>query len=231
MIINYAQINLRDQIRKGETIPLQFTYEAANCRIFYTPQTFYNYTALWKYAADAIWSNSTKFCVKNSTGFATTNGSDTAGPPVHLLSPSAAAPPPPPAKLGSVIMSILDGPTAEQTTLHDSVGSSHKKSKLGSPCSDKTNPCYPSHDWYCYPKYVSGCDKKGKPIFTSGCVHTCFPVGDYCTNHNNCAPFANSTKSKSVLKHQFGFCPPAPAPCQKSTSSGIPGKYQGGGGV
>ncbi|PMD46382.1 peptidase S41 family protein-like protein [Hyaloscypha variabilis F] len=57
MSISYAQINLRDQIRQGETVPLQFTYEAANCRIFYTAQTFYNYTNLWRYAADAIYSN------------------------------------------------------------------------------------------------------------------------------------------------------------------------------
>lgn len=83
MSILYAQINIRDQIRKGDTIPVQFTYEAANCRIFYTPQTFYNYAALWKYAADAIWSNPA-LCVKNSTGYAV-NGSDTTGPPTELL--------------------------------------------------------------------------------------------------------------------------------------------------
>ena len=54
-------INLRDQIRSGadeaSPIPLQFQYEAADCRIFYTPKTWYNYTNLWTYAANAIWSD------------------------------------------------------------------------------------------------------------------------------------------------------------------------------
>jgi hypothetical protein len=226
MSINYAQINLRDQIRKGETIPLQFTYEAANCRIFYTPQTFYNYENLWKYAADAIWNNPA-LCVQNSTGYATTNGSDTAGPPADIAPPSAAAVAPP-VKLGSVIMSVLDGPPTEQTTLHDATGSTHKKSTLGSSCSTK-NPCFPSSEWYCYPQYVS-CVKGKATKPAPGCVKTCFPVGDYCGGNNNCKPFLNTTRAESIFKHQDGFCPPAPAPCQKTGSSGIPGKYAGGGG-
>lgn len=54
--ITYMGFNLRDQIKEGSDVPLQFLYEAANCRIFYTPETFYNYTALWKYAAAATWT-------------------------------------------------------------------------------------------------------------------------------------------------------------------------------
>jgi hypothetical protein len=82
VFVTFASINLRDQVRKGETIPLQFAYEAADCRIFYTPQTIYNYTALWQYAADAIWSKPS-LCVKGSTGFAITgtNKTDFVGPP------------------------------------------------------------------------------------------------------------------------------------------------------
>ncbi|KAH8817199.1 hypothetical protein F5884DRAFT_874120 [Xylogone sp. PMI_703] len=77
----FADINLRDQVRRDDTIPLQFAYEAADCRIFYTPKTIYNYTALWQYAADAIWTNP-KLCVAGSTGFATTgtNTTDFVGP-------------------------------------------------------------------------------------------------------------------------------------------------------
>jgi hypothetical protein len=67
--VTYASINLRDQVRENETVPLQFAYEAADCRIFYTPHTFYNYSALWQYAADAIWTNPS-LCVNGSTGFA-----------------------------------------------------------------------------------------------------------------------------------------------------------------
>ena len=79
--VSYATINLRDQVRPNETVPLQFIYEAADCRIFYTVDTFYNYTLLWQYAADAIWTNSS-LCVNGSTGFASTAGapSDLNGP-------------------------------------------------------------------------------------------------------------------------------------------------------
>lgn len=74
-----ASINLRDQIRKGEdaNTPTQFLYEAADCRIFWTPATVFNYSALWQYVADAIWKNST-LCVAGSTVHAskTASGSD-----------------------------------------------------------------------------------------------------------------------------------------------------------
>ncbi|CCD42796.1 similar to peptidase S41 family protein [Botrytis cinerea T4] len=48
VFVYFADINLRDQVRKNEEIPLQFAYEAADCRIYYTPQTVYNYTNLWR---------------------------------------------------------------------------------------------------------------------------------------------------------------------------------------
>lgn len=78
--IDVASFNLRDQVRRGENFPLQFAYEAADCRIFYTPQTFNNYTALWQYAADAIWTNP-KLCVPGSTNqLSAGNVTDKAGP-------------------------------------------------------------------------------------------------------------------------------------------------------
>lgn len=79
--INVASINLRDQVRKDDTTPLQFAYEAADCRIWYTPQTLYNYTMLWKYAADSIWG-SKDLCVSGSKGYSTTgtNKTDFVGP-------------------------------------------------------------------------------------------------------------------------------------------------------
>lgn len=73
--VTFASINLRDQVRPNETTPLQFAYEAADCRIFYTPSTFYNYSALWQYAADAIWTNPS-LCVNGSTGFASLPGAE-----------------------------------------------------------------------------------------------------------------------------------------------------------
>ena len=58
-IYTYAGFNLKDAIRKENPTgpPLQFTYEAADCRIFYTNQTIYNYINLWNYVVDAFYRN------------------------------------------------------------------------------------------------------------------------------------------------------------------------------
>lgn len=77
----YAGINLRDQIRKDQDTPLQFLYEAADCRIYFTPQTFWNFTNLWTYTVKAAWDNP-KLCVEGSTGFSSKSTSNaTVGPP------------------------------------------------------------------------------------------------------------------------------------------------------
>jgi hypothetical protein len=68
-----AGISLRNQVREGETTPLQMQFEAADCRIFYTPLTFNNFTNLWKYAAAAVWTNP-GLCARGSTGYATGKG-------------------------------------------------------------------------------------------------------------------------------------------------------------
>lgn len=64
--ISYAGFNIKDFVRKGENVPLQFIYEAADCRIFYTARTIYNYLNLWNYVVDAIWRNPS-LCVEGST--------------------------------------------------------------------------------------------------------------------------------------------------------------------
>ena len=88
-LISSARINLRDQIRQGGNVPLQFVYEAADCRISYTQQTFLNYTALWEYAANAIWSTP-ELCVQGSTGYASNSTfTDTQGPPGSSADPNA----------------------------------------------------------------------------------------------------------------------------------------------
>ena len=79
-------INLRDQIRKNQyDVPLQFVYDAADCRIFYTAETYINYTKLWSYAARAV--DDPTLCVAGSTGFATTGGN------LQQASPAPASPP------------------------------------------------------------------------------------------------------------------------------------------
>ncbi|KAH6676236.1 hypothetical protein B0J14DRAFT_507528 [Halenospora varia] len=75
-----SSINIRDQVRPSSTVPLQFTYDAATCRIFFTPNTVTNYAALWTYAAKAMWNDSS-LCVKDSTGYSTSSETDTRLPP------------------------------------------------------------------------------------------------------------------------------------------------------
>ncbi|KAL9109652.1 MAG: hypothetical protein Q9227_005689 [Pyrenula ochraceoflavens] len=100
--ITSVSLNLRDQIRKeNPATPVQFLYEAANCRIFYTPDTIFNYSNLWAYAAAAIWSNPS-LCVQGSTGFAT-------GP--SSSSPSAPQPPPQRQNINPISLPSLAGLT------------------------------------------------------------------------------------------------------------------------
>ncbi|KAF2836962.1 hypothetical protein M501DRAFT_978717 [Patellaria atrata CBS 101060] len=57
-------VNSRDGLREGDEsgIPLQFVYEAADCRIFYTPEMTVDVTTIWKAAADTQW-NGKSSCV------------------------------------------------------------------------------------------------------------------------------------------------------------------------
>ena len=85
VLITFIGINLRDQIRKDkEDIPVQFLYDAADCRIFYTADTWNDYSSLWTYAANAI--SDPKLCVAGSTGHASTGTGSQAAPPRPSLS-------------------------------------------------------------------------------------------------------------------------------------------------
>lgn len=46
--------------------PLQFLYEPANCRFFYTKDMIYGPEVTWKRAADAAFNDPDKFCVEGS---------------------------------------------------------------------------------------------------------------------------------------------------------------------
>lgn len=56
-------VNSRDGLRANDTsgVPLQFIYEEANCRLYYTPEMTVDITAVWQAAADAQWGD--KECV------------------------------------------------------------------------------------------------------------------------------------------------------------------------
>jgi hypothetical protein len=78
-----AGFNLRDQIRLGDPVPLQFKYEAADCRIYYTLANVYNMSRLWRDVATAAWHD-TSLCVVNSTGFPTAANNTATNPPPAL---------------------------------------------------------------------------------------------------------------------------------------------------
>ncbi|KAF2729874.1 hypothetical protein EJ04DRAFT_446327 [Polyplosphaeria fusca] len=62
-------INLRDNIRKNDdsVTPLEFVYEAADCRLFYTGDMVRDVTNVWKKTVDARWGDAKKTCVEGST--------------------------------------------------------------------------------------------------------------------------------------------------------------------
>lgn len=57
-------VNVRDGLSQNDTAgyALQFVYEEADCRLYYTPEMTVDMTALWKAAADAQWGQGGK-CV------------------------------------------------------------------------------------------------------------------------------------------------------------------------
>ena len=77
--VNFAEFNIKDAVRAGESFPLQFAYEAATCRIFYTQHTVYNYLNLWNYVVDAIWKNPS-LCIDGSANGTTILPTNTTGP-------------------------------------------------------------------------------------------------------------------------------------------------------
>ena len=88
VLITFLGVNLRDQIRKGqEDVPVQFVYDAADCRIFYTFETWSDYSQLWTYAVNA--ASDPKLCVAGSTGFSSTDATSQAPtPPPTFKSPA-----------------------------------------------------------------------------------------------------------------------------------------------
>lgn len=62
-----SRMQAQDQVRKGDKTgtPLQYIYEASDCRVFYTPATYADPDAAWKQAWDAFLDDGK--CVDGST--------------------------------------------------------------------------------------------------------------------------------------------------------------------
>ena len=82
-----AGFNLRDQVRLGDAVPLQFKFEAADCRLYYTLANVYNMSRLWRDVARAAWEDQS-LCVANSTGFPTAANNTATNPPPALSAQS-----------------------------------------------------------------------------------------------------------------------------------------------
>ncbi|KAL1601612.1 hypothetical protein SLS60_006527 [Paraconiothyrium brasiliense] len=82
-------LNVRDAVRLGDDsgIALQFKYEEADCRLYYTPEMTVNAAAIWKAAADAQWSDSSK-CIGNSGYYSPPNAKRAAQGKTTTLSPA-----------------------------------------------------------------------------------------------------------------------------------------------
>ena len=213
-----ATFNLRDQIRQGPDnyFPLQFAYEAADCRIYWTLSTFNNFANLWQYAADAVWTNSNS-CVSQSTDFPTTrNGVDTVGPsvrqkagwsvsgvmPINTTTPSpttslipfpdySATPTPTsltPTQTSSTSakISAIEGVSEADDIANDSLNL--KSTTLDKHCNPKSrNPCTPRSNELCLE--VAICTN-GQVTTDTQCKRQC-TSSSQCTSANGQATFCN----------------------------------------
>ncbi|KAK2689147.1 hypothetical protein QWA68_011718 [Fusarium oxysporum] len=62
-----GQVNFLNAYQEADDdLPLQFQYQAGDCRLYYTAENIYHPETIWKSAKEAIWGN--RSCVKGSTG-------------------------------------------------------------------------------------------------------------------------------------------------------------------
>ncbi|CAD6584279.1 MAG: hypothetical protein ASARMPRED_001721 [Alectoria sarmentosa] len=181
--INYAQINIKDSIRKGEDFPLQFGYEAADCRIFYTTWTVYNFENLWNYVIDAFYRNP-ELCINgaaNETNPVT--GTDETGPSPK---PSEIPTPTTPGGVADLILKGL------QHAKRDLMEAKHDLSNvLLTPRSDpNTDTVSPSHD-------LSTFITDGTFINLDTCA-ACARNGYACTNVPFCSAGVRLEKRQCV---------------------------------
>ncbi|KAF4449008.1 Peptidase S41 [Fusarium austroafricanum] len=65
--ISDGGVNFRNSYMEGnDDLPLQFAYQAADCRLYYTLENILHPETVWQSAKQAIWGNGT--CIKGSTG-------------------------------------------------------------------------------------------------------------------------------------------------------------------
>lgn len=201
-----AGLNLLDAVRKHDPTPLQFIWEPADCRIYYSQDTIFNQTALWLYAAKAGWSNRS-LCVVNSTG--------SPDPPESITIPLATDSQPD-ESLGAPL-----GQSLQQLGDDGSEASYHAQEFMyqvtGARCTPGQNACpYPEY-FQC--QYILGCDIRGLPS-----IYTCLPkclYGDQCPISPKLAGDCYTRKFSNNYDVS-GVCTPIPREMCKERFPSIP---------
>lgn len=106
-LANFGRVNIRNQVRFQSDVPLQFIYEAADCRLWYTPAMVTDMRVLWGTVADAVWGTGEGLCVPGSTGQVTAlpNVTSTDAPGQESVGTDAQAA----VSVGAMIMKGLGG--------------------------------------------------------------------------------------------------------------------------
>ncbi|KAF2801731.1 uncharacterized protein BDZ99DRAFT_402885 [Mytilinidion resinicola] len=180
----FAGINLRDQVRANDTTPLQFKYEAADCRIYYTLANIYNIERLWRDAAAATWDDKS-LCVEGSTGYAASANKGTPKPP-------------PPATAQAPTLNVAEHAefNLEPTGgLPDGKGIPKRNSQIQScnsqlTCDDGISSC----------KEILVTCSNGKRIFANACLPPCQnrDGSDSCQGANTFCNIQSTQESKAA---------------------------------
>ncbi|KAL4889444.1 hypothetical protein BDV59DRAFT_210361 [Aspergillus ambiguus] len=207
--LSSASVNLRDQIRRNDPskTPLQFRYEAADCRIFFTPKTWYNYTQLWNYAAEAAWHNPA-LCIANSTSNHTSPRPtpyqvDSTRPETSSSPRQQSTQEPDPDQ-----DDYIDDPANDIMAIQRPIGSvDGRKCETNREC---------GANYVC--EKVPVCDKDGQVRIHRRCVATCYNLGVQSCARGSCK-FRQSriqppSKGRPTRVYKTGHCVPPWPFCQ-----------------
>ena len=176
--LQYGGITLHDQIRQGEDFPLQFAYEPADCRIFFSAANFLNFTALWQNAADAIWKDSS-LCVPGSTITAGQNS----------INESATTKQPSFSNNGTDVDTRSD---PESGDLFAFLASSHQEDGRSSNSQSFGQPCTSSCSGTLSCRSIFACTKQANGASTDQPHNVCLRS---CATNSDCSsPYADGTK-------------------------------------
>ena len=196
--VTYAGFNLRDQIRQGETVPLQFTYEPADCRIFFTPHTVYNFENLWNYVIDAIWRNPS-LCVQGPSLAST--GTNTTGPAAD----------PYPQVVGDVgsVVALAPGTNDVSTpTTYDgsNVTSANTFNNFINDGTTASGACSCDRTSTCVS--VNTCSKGQVTAVGKQCRRSCNNLPNQCGNGNHCVSLSSSSGycESNAATFSLGHC-------------------------